>query len=99
MPAPPAEQQVRVDPAVHRDGGYRHAGLQAACDQFALELHAVLSAPTRCPYDLLVHDVHYRLDAHHRRRARSGDRAHLVVNGQEGLEATLTISLTLTPVQ
>jgi hypothetical protein len=34
--------------------------------------------------------VHYRLDAHHRRRARSGDRAHLVPVGQEGLEATLT---------
>jgi hypothetical protein len=39
---------------------------------------------------LLVHDVHYRLDAHHRRRARSGDRAHLLHVGQEGLEATLT---------
>jgi hypothetical protein len=35
--------------------------------------------------------VHYRLDAHHRRRARSGDRAHLTFNGQEGLEATLTL--------
>jgi transposase len=42
---------------------------------------------------LLIHDVHYRLDAHHRRRARSGDRAHLTFNGQEGLEATLTAHL------
>ncbi len=40
--------------------------LQAACNQLALELRAVLSALTRRPYDLLVHHVRYRLDAHHR---------------------------------
>jgi len=31
-----------------------------------------------------------RLDAHHRRRARSGDRAHRHTAAQEGVEATLT---------
>ena len=61
VPAAPTELRVGVDAAVHRDGGYRHASRQAACDRAALALRTVLSAPTRRPYDWLAHDVHYRL--------------------------------------
>ena len=45
------EQQVGVDAVLHRDGRHRHAGLQAAYDQFLLELGAVFTPPPRRPYD------------------------------------------------